>query len=94
MEGATMVRIDRKSSIESEPRTLTLNQIQRAREGAMKVLRTRGIEEAMNIFTEGLEPVVSVVKQNGDTSVMDTNDDQCEYSRGDSGQRDVVSAPF
>lgn len=31
MEGATMVRIDRKSSIESEPRTLSMNQIQCAR---------------------------------------------------------------
>ena len=31
MEGASMVRIDRKSSIESEPRTLGFDQIQYAR---------------------------------------------------------------
>ena len=31
MEGASMVRIDRKSSIESEPRTLRFDQIQYAR---------------------------------------------------------------
>ncbi|OMO57168.1 hypothetical protein CCACVL1_25943, partial [Corchorus capsularis] len=28
-------------------------------EAAMYVVSTRSIEEAMNIFTEGLEPVVS-----------------------------------
>ncbi|OWM91454.1 uncharacterized protein LOC116198889 isoform X2 [Punica granatum] len=45
-------RIDRKSSIESEPRTLSLRQMERAREAALIVLNTRSIEDAMSIFTE------------------------------------------
>ncbi|EOX92536.1 hypothetical protein QQP08_003584 [Theobroma cacao] len=64
MEAKSALRIDRKSSIESEPRTLNINEIQCAREAAMYVVRTRTIEEAMSIFTEGLEPVVSVARDN------------------------------
>ncbi|KAL3591439.1 hypothetical protein D5086_010079 [Populus alba] len=53
MEGDTaMVRIQRKSSMESEPRTLTMDQIQFAREAALYVVNTRSIEEALSIFTE------------------------------------------
>ncbi|XP_024456125.1 uncharacterized protein LOC18099018 isoform X2 [Populus trichocarpa] len=53
MEGdAAMVRIQRKSSMESEPRTLTMDQIQFAREAALYVVNTRSIEEALSIFTE------------------------------------------
>ncbi|XP_011032336.1 PREDICTED: uncharacterized protein LOC105131187 isoform X2 [Populus euphratica] len=53
MEGdAAMVRIQRKSSIESEPRTLTMDQIHFAREAALYVVNTRSIEEALSIFTE------------------------------------------
>ncbi|XVE86543.1 hypothetical protein DITRI_Ditri18aG0041600 [Diplodiscus trichospermus] len=52
MEGKSALQIDRKSSIESEPRTLSFDQIQCAREAAMYVLSTRSIEEAMTIFTK------------------------------------------
>lgn len=51
--------LDRKSSIEKEPRTLNLQQIQFAREAALYVLNTRSMEEALQIFTEGLEPVMN-----------------------------------
>nr|GMC96571.1 Coiled-coil domain-containing protein 18, putative isoform 1 [Ipomoea batatas] len=44
--------LDRKSSIENEPRTLNINQIQFAREAALSVLSTTSIEEALRIFTE------------------------------------------
>uniref|UniRef100_A0A2N9IIS3 Uncharacterized protein n=1 Tax=Fagus sylvatica TaxID=28930 RepID=A0A2N9IIS3_FAGSY len=95
MEGASMVRIDRKSSIESEPRTLGIDQIQFAREAALYVLNTRTIEEAMTIFTEGLEAVVNAPRHNGNT-MMDT-DEELEYTEGQlglQGPRDVASAPF
>uniref|UniRef100_A0A2N9IMX5 Uncharacterized protein n=1 Tax=Fagus sylvatica TaxID=28930 RepID=A0A2N9IMX5_FAGSY len=52
MEGTSMIRIDRKSSIESEPRALGIDQIQFAREAALYVLNTRTIEEAKAIFTK------------------------------------------
>ncbi|KAJ6366328.1 hypothetical protein OIU77_002832 [Salix suchowensis] len=58
-------RIDRKPSIEFEPRTLTMDQIQFAREAALYVMNTRTMEAALSVFTEGLEPVVGVARGNG-----------------------------
>ncbi|KAJ6419274.1 hypothetical protein OIU84_029395 [Salix udensis] len=59
-------RIDRKPSIEFEPRTLTMDQIQFAREAALYVMNTRSMEAALSVFTEGLEPVVgTVARRNG-----------------------------
>lgn len=42
---------------------------------------------------QGLKPVVSGMKQNGDTMMIDQYDDYSEDQLG-GGQRDVVSAPF
>ncbi|KAB1210576.1 hypothetical protein CJ030_MR6G010872 [Morella rubra] len=93
MEGASVVRIDRKSSIESEPRTLSIDQIQYAREAAMYVMNTRTIEEAMRIFTKGLEPVVNAARDNG-RSMIDTAE-EVEYAGVPvPDPRDVASAPF
>ncbi|XP_042976049.1 uncharacterized protein LOC122307309 isoform X2 [Carya illinoinensis] len=50
--GASSVRIDRKSSIDSEPRTLSIDQIHYAREAALYVMKTMSIEEAMSNFTQ------------------------------------------
>ncbi|XP_022971739.1 uncharacterized protein LOC111470407 [Cucurbita maxima] len=47
-----MGRMDRKSSIETEPRTLKMNQIQFARLTALYVMNTTSMEEAIKIFTE------------------------------------------
>ncbi|KAF0888144.1 hypothetical protein E2562_010842 [Oryza meyeriana var. granulata] len=47
----------RMSSIELEPKTLTLDQLKFAREAALYVLNTKPAEEAIRIFTEGLKPV-------------------------------------
>lgn len=91
-----MVQIGRKSSIESEPRTLRVNQIQYAREVAEFVMHTKSMDEAKRIFTKGLEPVASVIKQNGDE--MRDSIDEFENSEDDyfrlTELRDVVSAPF
>ncbi|KAL6273919.1 hypothetical protein ACE6H2_024611 [Prunus campanulata] len=95
MEDSSIVQIDRKTSIETEPRTLGFDQIQFAREAARYVLKTKNIEEAMRIFTEGLVPVVSSINQNGD-EMMDS--EELEYSEDNyirpQGPRDCVSAPF
>ncbi|XP_031385011.1 uncharacterized protein LOC116198889 isoform X1 [Punica granatum] len=84
-------RIDRKSSIESEPRTLSLRQMERAREAALIVLNTRSIEDAMSIFTEGLQPVLRVGNRMGPESYYyDHIDDKLLGSE----PRDVATAPF
>nr|CAD1826407.1 unnamed protein product [Ananas comosus var. bracteatus] len=59
-----MGSIERQSSIESEPPnlqefneppTLTTVEMKRAREEALKILRSNSPEEALRIFTEGLK---------------------------------------
>ncbi|TYH75685.1 hypothetical protein ES332_D04G037300v1 [Gossypium tomentosum] len=72
MEGeSSSLQIHRTSSIENEPRTLSIDQIQYAREAAMYVVNTRSIEEAMNIFTQGLEPVVEVARDERETTTIE-----------------------
>lgn len=44
--------LQRKSSIETEPMTLHLDQIKNARAEAMCVIKTKTFEEAMDIFTK------------------------------------------
>ncbi|KAF7834155.1 uncharacterized protein G2W53_009014 [Senna tora] len=90
------VQIDRTSSIEREPRTLSMRQMQAARDLAIYVLNTNTIEEANAIFTQGLEPVVSVA---WDTRMMGIMDEEGEELNKDAAAiastfRDIVSAPF
>ncbi|KAE9602774.1 hypothetical protein Lal_00049710 [Lupinus albus] len=59
MEQPMLSNIERSSSIEREPRTLKIHQLQSARDFAIYILSTRNFEEASRIFTEGLQPVVS-----------------------------------
>ncbi|GMN32987.1 hypothetical protein TIFTF001_003913 [Ficus carica] len=104
MEGTTSTvrSIDRMSSIESEPRTLRMDQIHFAREAALYVLQTRSMEEAMRIFTEGLEPVVSAVGMKKGTILGMELSDEFEFAEQDHHHlninpdliRDVVTAPF
>ncbi|KAL3721470.1 hypothetical protein ACJRO7_033898 [Eucalyptus globulus] len=79
---AAVARIDRKSSIENEPRTLGVDQIQFAREAAEYVMNTRSSDEALTIFTAGLKPVTCAgMAANADT-VMDPNKEY--FRRGES----------
>ncbi|CAL9055370.1 unnamed protein product [Musa banksii] len=55
-----IIALERKSSIEAEPRTLTVAELQVAREAAMFILNNNLMEEARKIFTEGLKPVPSI----------------------------------
>lgn len=95
MENSAVTGMGRRSSIETEPRTLNINQIQDAREAALYVVNTKSIEEALSIFTEGLQPVVSVAK-NQEGTKMDPIDEICPLisELRSSRFRDIVSAPF
>uniref|UniRef100_J3NBY4 Uncharacterized protein n=1 Tax=Oryza brachyantha TaxID=4533 RepID=J3NBY4_ORYBR len=53
----SMAATGRMSSMELEPKTLTLDQLNFAREAALYVLSTKPAEEAIRIFTDGLKPV-------------------------------------
>ncbi|KAK2631186.1 hypothetical protein EUGRSUZ_L03270 [Eucalyptus grandis] len=101
MEPAVVVvaaaRIDRKSSIESEPRTLRVDQIQFAREAAKYVVNSRSTGEALTIFTAGLKPVACARTAVNADAVMDPKDKY--FGHGASKfqwpePRDVLSAPF
>ncbi|KAL8473591.1 hypothetical protein ACS0TY_029753 [Phlomoides rotata] len=100
MEEVGIGLIERQSSIENEPRTLNISQIQFAREAALYVVNTRSIEEALNIFTEGLED--GVVSSEGgcmrdNAGISNWNDDGACGDRINAiaaGIRDIVSAPF
>ncbi|KAI6691881.1 hypothetical protein NL676_019591 [Syzygium grande] len=53
-----MARMEGKASIDSEPKTLSFHQMKLAREAALYVVNSCTMEEALRIFTEGLEPVI------------------------------------
>ncbi|KAI3990965.1 hypothetical protein MKX01_026149 [Papaver californicum] len=99
MERGSSIQIQRKSSIETEPRTLNIHQIHFAREAALFVLNNRSSEEAETIFTEGLESVSSGDMLKGGHVMLDSdgeNDfDAHEKTHSlSSALRDVVTAPF
>ncbi|KAK1266851.1 hypothetical protein QJS04_geneDACA009015 [Acorus gramineus] len=54
----TIKKIERKSSLESEPRTLSLDQIQCARDAALFVVKNKSFEDAIRIFTEPMTETI------------------------------------
>ncbi|GAB2277306.1 hypothetical protein Dimus_012014 [Dionaea muscipula] len=72
------MEIQKKSSIETEPQTLSVQQIEFARDAALYVINTRSFEEALQIFTQGLQPVVLVGKQDDDGAEMADSDEEEE----------------
>ncbi|CAI9108887.1 OLC1v1008590C3 [Oldenlandia corymbosa var. corymbosa] len=95
MSGSVMPNLERKSSIENEPRTLNLSQIQIAREAALYVVSTRSMEEALRIFTAGLKPVINSAR---DSEEEEENKNMVYdfegFENSESRIRDIVSAPF
>uniref|UniRef100_A0A0D9XQ67 Uncharacterized protein n=1 Tax=Leersia perrieri TaxID=77586 RepID=A0A0D9XQ67_9ORYZ len=94
------MRPDRRMpSVEWEPKTLSLEDLKYAREAALYVLSTHSPEEAVQIFTEGLQPVVSISNNFIDS---DSDDDGEMFNPGAFvvghgpavKRRDVVTAPF
>ncbi|KAK7247576.1 hypothetical protein RIF29_42461 [Crotalaria pallida] len=104
MEASSMLsNLERSSSIEREPRTLSIHQLQSARDFAIYILNTRSFEEASRIFTEGLQPVVSAACRTGSNVRMDMDlGEELELLNvNDRGReapevefRDIASAPF
>ncbi|KAF5195780.1 hypothetical protein FRX31_014635 [Thalictrum thalictroides] len=97
------VSLDRKSSIETEPRTLNFNQIQDARQAALYVVENKSLEEASTIFTEGLNPCKTVERKrekdikesSGDGESGSNDEDQVLAAPGSMHLgRDIASAPF
>ncbi|XP_018469003.1 uncharacterized protein LOC108840674 [Raphanus sativus] len=96
--GKRMDMLERKSSIETEPMTLHLDQIENAREEALFVMKTKTFEEAMDIFTkETQEGLRADEEKRG--RCLDLQDYECD----DEDERlifldplgwDIVSAPF
>lgn len=69
----------RMSSIEWEPKTLTLAQIKFAREAALYVVSTKTEQEAIRIFTEGLKPVrIMAVSKSTSSIDSSSSDDDVE----------------
>ncbi|KAL9234935.1 hypothetical protein vseg_009747 [Gypsophila vaccaria] len=104
MGGIRIAPIDRKSSIETEPRTLDYRQIDIAREAALHVVHTRSREEACQIFTEGLEPVENVgalttptMPKSGELSYEEHDRYPCNgrpFKQSIAQAKDVLTAPF
>ncbi|KAI9113715.1 hypothetical protein K1719_014966 [Acacia pycnantha] len=95
--GTTMAQIDRTSSIEREPRTLSMQQIQAARDLAIFILNTKTFEEASRIFTEGLEPVVSAARDMRMMNNMGAREEAEMLEDAEAAVeefRDIASAPF
>ncbi|OAY81775.1 uncharacterized protein LOC109723383 [Ananas comosus] len=95
--GSLGMKMERKSSIESEPRTLTLEQLRFAREAALYVLSTKTAEEAFRIFTDGLKPMLTTMRSETDSDdeaemidcvVMDDHINNLLI------KKDIVTAPF
>ncbi|ONK57639.1 uncharacterized protein A4U43_C09F2560 [Asparagus officinalis] len=89
-----MNKIERKSSIEREPQTLSLDQIKYAREAALYVLSNHSIQEAISIFTEGLQPVLCVKKGNMNMIMERSEDEDGGNLDRIAGLRDTITAPF
>ncbi|XP_057550372.1 uncharacterized protein LOC130828410 [Amaranthus tricolor] len=102
MGEVSIMRIDRKSSIETEPRTLNFRQIQSARDAALYVLNTMTIEDASQIFTQGMEPITMVTSRDTYAASMgDYLDEENKLYPSYNNQqfrmealREVLTAPF
>ncbi|CAH8384581.1 unnamed protein product [Eruca vesicaria subsp. sativa] len=97
--GKRMEMLERKSSIETEPMTLHLDQIENAREEALFVMKTKTFQEAMDIFTKETQEGLRDEEEKRGRRCLDLKD----YEYDDEDERlifldplgwDIVSAPF
>ncbi|XP_048139009.1 uncharacterized protein LOC125316061 [Rhodamnia argentea] len=89
---ASMARAEGRAAIENEPKTLSFHQIKLAREAALYVVNTSTMEEALRIFTEGLQPVTCCGNRRDQEE--ERNDDNHDGESRLLSPRDAVSAPF
>ncbi|KAF8098356.1 hypothetical protein N665_0268s0025 [Sinapis alba] len=96
--GKRMEMLQRKSSIETEPRTLHLDQIENAREEALCVIKTKTFQEALDIFTKERQESLSAGEEKRGRRCLDLKDyDDDEDERLiflDPRGWDIASAPF
>ncbi|KAG2250001.1 hypothetical protein Bca4012_022499 [Brassica carinata] len=93
----SMEMLERKSSIETEPMTLHLDQIENAREEALFVMKTKTFEEAMDIFTKETQEGLRADEEKRGRRCLDLQDYDDEDERLiflDPLGWDIVSAPF
>ncbi|XP_004502574.1 uncharacterized protein [Cicer arietinum] len=67
-------KLERNHSLDAEPKTLLQEEINLAREAALKIINTHPKEEALKIFLKGLVPVTSS-KQGEEEAVMSDCED-------------------
>ncbi|KAG5036174.1 hypothetical protein AAZX31_04G222300 [Glycine max] len=68
--------LERKTSIDAEPKTLFQEEMKVAREAALKIINSHSKEDALKIFLAGLVPVGTSSKQvKHDVVVSDCDDD-------------------
>ncbi|KAI9113103.1 hypothetical protein K1719_015628 [Acacia pycnantha] len=66
--------LERKPSIDSEPKTLLEHEMKLAREAAVQIINTHTKEEALQIFLAGLAPV-TIPKQVAEEVVASDGDE-------------------
>ncbi|CAM0874794.1 unnamed protein product [Alopecurus aequalis] len=97
----------RMPSMEREPKTLSLHELNYAREAALYVLSTHSSQDAARIFTEGLKPVLLASRNSTDSdsdddgdvfdpdAFVDDHDARHRQLRGSIPEkRDFATAPF
>ncbi|RDY08954.1 hypothetical protein CR513_06758, partial [Mucuna pruriens] len=70
------LKLERKPSIDTEPKTLLHDELKMAREAALKIINSHTKEEALKIFLTGLVPVATSSKQVKEDSVVSDCDDE------------------
>ncbi|XP_044984158.1 uncharacterized protein LOC123451213 [Hordeum vulgare subsp. vulgare] len=101
---------ERMPSVEREPKTLSLGELNYAREAALYVLTTHSWQDAARIFTEGLKQVHGVRRSSTDSddddddeegdvfdpdALVDDHDARHRRLRGRvAKKRDFATAPF
>ncbi|CAL5203968.1 unnamed protein product [Lathyrus oleraceus] len=69
--------LERTTSIDNEPKTLLQEELDLAREEALKVINTHPKEEALKIFLKGLKPV-TISRQMPENAVEYDDEDDYE----------------
>ncbi|XP_018483758.1 uncharacterized protein LOC108854645 [Raphanus sativus] len=94
--GKRMEMLQRMSSIETEPRTLHLDQIENAREEALCVIKTKTFQEALYIFTKETQEGIRAgeEKRGRCLDLKDYDDEDERLIFLDPHGWDIASAPF
>ncbi|CAJ1974325.1 unnamed protein product [Sphenostylis stenocarpa] len=71
-------KLERKNSLESEPKTLLQEEMDMAREAALKIINSHTQEEALKIFLTGLVPVETISPKQVKENVVASDCDEDE----------------